>query len=189
MGRMEVEHEPAALLTLKEAAKRFPSPRSKGGHVSLPSLSRWCRSGIAGPHGRRVVLRSVRVGGQRYVCGQTAIEEFLQALQDVPGARLRKPDAERPRSGPEGGRARRTQGRAGARGRSEGEPLTVGDAMKSAKVLAAIGEILEELWSDPRLSDENRERIERLEVLVSKLGTKRTPRAGGSRATPKGDRS
>jgi hypothetical protein len=83
MGRMNTNEHPSDLLTLAQAAKRFPSPRAKGGHVSLPSLSRWCRSGIRGPHGRRVVLASIRCGGARYI-PSGAIAEFLAALQDSP---------------------------------------------------------------------------------------------------------
>jgi hypothetical protein len=82
---MSANEQPTDLLTLAQAAKRFPSPRSKGGYVSLPSLSRWCRSGIRGPNGNRVRLASIRCGGARYI-PSSAIAEFLAALQDAPAA-------------------------------------------------------------------------------------------------------
>jgi hypothetical protein len=63
-----------SFLTLAEAAKAFPRK------VSLASIWRWSTRGVRG-----VFLRTVVVGGRRYVPGSDAINEFIDATTAASG--------------------------------------------------------------------------------------------------------
>lgn len=45
--------------------------------ISIESVRRWCRSGVCGMNGRRVILESVKVGGTRV----TSIEAYRRFVQ------------------------------------------------------------------------------------------------------------
>lgn len=72
-------------MPLSAAAKLIPSRNGKP--ISVSTIVRWQQSGLMGPNGRRVYLRTIRVGGQRCVTHE-AIEAFLAELNpDCPQAR------------------------------------------------------------------------------------------------------
>jgi hypothetical protein len=65
-----------ALLTLAEAAARFPGRNGK--RCSIQTVYRWCYRGVHRPTGT-VRLESVVIGGRRYT-SQEAIKRFVERL-------------------------------------------------------------------------------------------------------------
>jgi hypothetical protein len=72
------------LLTLAQAAKRFPSD-SRSGHLDPATLWRWATRGIRLPDGRRLKLETLKLAG-RFLTSEQAIERFVQAQNDPPAS-------------------------------------------------------------------------------------------------------
>lgn len=66
--------------TPNEAIQRFP------GRPSLQCVNRWMNTGVMGPGGQRIRLRSVKIGGRRYI-PESAIAEFIEACNAEPSGR------------------------------------------------------------------------------------------------------
>lgn len=72
------------LLTLAQAAKRFPSD-SRTGHLDPATLWRWATRGVRLPDGRRLKLETFKLAG-RFLTSEQAIERFVRAQNDEPPA-------------------------------------------------------------------------------------------------------
>jgi hypothetical protein len=68
------------LLTLAQAAKRFPSD-SRTGHLDPATLWRWATRGVRLPDGRRLKLETFKLAG-RFLTSEQAIERFVRAQND-----------------------------------------------------------------------------------------------------------
>lgn len=73
----ETAHASEQLLSLSQAAKRFPGRGRK--NVSATSIRRWIGRGVPGPNGQRIRLRAVRLASQ-LLTSDLWIQEFLDQL-------------------------------------------------------------------------------------------------------------
>jgi hypothetical protein len=80
------------LLTLAQAAKRFPS-ESRIGHLDPATLWRWATRGVRLSDGRRLKLETIKLAG-RFLTSEQALQRFVAAQNDAP------PDAPLPDSRP-----------------------------------------------------------------------------------------
>ena len=76
------------LIGLRDAAKGLP-PARQGRPVSFQCLLRWVLDGARDPHGHKVRLEAIRLGG-RYVTSKEALQRFAERL--TPSANDRPPE-------------------------------------------------------------------------------------------------